>query len=147
MITEAFNAVKDQMGPCGISCGACVLGNGTVSETATNLKGYLEFADVPSWAPLIPGGKEIDFDVLKKTLDWINTYVRCMGCEQGGGPPDCIIRTCAKDKKLTICSDCPELEDCKKFEWLGESVKKNLKNSRGKSKKELIEQAISNIKL
>lgn len=146
MLKEAFEAVKDQMGPCGISCALCDLGNGTVAETAMKLKEHLDLYEVPSWAPLVPGGTELDFDHLKKSLDWMNTYLRCLGCEQGGGPPDCIIRTCAKEKGFTLCTECYELEECEKFDWLGESIKENLKNSIGRSKQELIDQAISKIK-
>lgn len=146
MSQETFEAVKNQMGPCGISCALCNLGNGTVAETAKKLKEYLGFYEVPSWAATAPGGSEIDFDDLNKNLDWMNTYLSCLGCERGGGPPDCVIRTCAKEKGLVLCSECSELEGCGKFDWLGESVKENLKNSMGKSKQELIQEAISKMK-
>ena len=41
MQEEAFNIVKDQAGPCGITCGTCVLGNGTIAETAGKTKSYI----------------------------------------------------------------------------------------------------------
>lgn len=149
MLKEAFENVKDQIGPCGISCALCNLGNGTVAETASTLNDYLSFYEIPSWAPETPGGAELNFDNLRKTLGWMHTYARCFGCEQGGGPPDCAIRNCAKGKGFVLCSECPDLDSCDKFDWLGESagvLKENLKKSRGRSKLELIEEAISKIK-
>lgn len=149
MLEEAFEKVKDQMGPCGIACALCRLGNGTVAETALRLQEHINFYQIPYWAPTTPGGAELDFDHLRKALDWMHTYARCLGCEQGGGPPECAIRTCAKEKGFTLCSDCPDLEGCSKFDWLGESagiLRENLKKSRGRSKQELVEEAIGKMK-
>ncbi|MFB0558686.1 MAG: DUF3795 domain-containing protein [Candidatus Bathyarchaeia archaeon] len=148
MIEETFEAVKYQMGPCGIACGLCDLGNGTVAETAKKTADYLRNYGVSQWAPLVPGGSEIDFDLLFGSLDWVSTSVGCFGCEKGGGPPDCAIRICAKEKEHDICSGCPDLEGCGKFDWLGEyggTLRGKLKGSKGKSKRELIEEAITSI--
>jgi len=148
MLKEAFEGVKDQMGPCGITCATCSLGNGTVAETAQKLQEYLKMYGVPSWAPAVPGGADVDFDRLDKALNWVLTYTRCLGCEQGGGPPDCAIRTCSREKGYELCSECPDLEGCDKFDWLGDpkSLKDRLRRSKGKSKKEIIEEAISRMK-
>lgn len=73
------------MGPCGISCGDCVLGNGTVAETAEKLKQFIQMYGVAEWAPTVPGGSEVDFKGLDQSLDWIQTYTSCPGCEQNGG--------------------------------------------------------------
>lgn len=110
------------------------------------LKQYLNMYRVSSWADQIPGGSDINFNDLDKAMDWVHTYTRCLGCEQGGGPPDCVIRICAKEKGFDLCTECSELEDCDKFDWLGGSIKENLKKSIGMSKQDLIEQAISKIK-
>lgn len=148
MKKEAFESVKDQMGPCGISCALCNLGNGTVAESAEKVKGYLLNYGVSQWAPLVPGGSEVDFDQLYKSLDWVSASVGCLGCEKGGGPPDCTIRKCANERGHDICSECPDLTGCDKFDWLGDSaatLKEQLKGSEGKSKLELVEEAIAKI--
>lgn len=148
MLKEAFEIVKDQMGPCSITCATCNLGNGTVAETAQKLQGYLKFYEVPSWAPMEPGGADIEFDRLDKALNWLQTYIRCSGCEQGGGPPDCAIRTCSRERGYDLCSECPDLEGCDKFDWLGdpESLKERLGRNKGRSKREIIEEAMSRMK-
>ena len=145
---KAFVQVKDQIGPCGITCGTCDLGNGTVAETALKLNNYLKMYGVSSWGEQVPGWSDIDFESLNNSLDWIQTYTRCFGCEQGGGPPDCAIKSCAKDKGYELCSQCSELDDCTKFDWLGDygqKLKKTLTDNKGKSKKEVIYDAISGI--
>jgi hypothetical protein len=148
MKIEAFETMKNQMGPCGIACGLCDLGNGTVAETAKKTKDYLQNYGVSQWAPLVPGGSEIDFDKLFKSLDWVSNSIGCLGCEKGGGPPDCAIKNCAKERGYEICSECPDLEACGKFDWLGDyggTLRGKLKCSKGKSKRELVEEAITGI--
>lgn len=149
MIEEAFDNVKGQMGPCGIACGLCDLGNGTVAEAAKKTKDYLRNYEVSQWAPLVPGGSEIDFDQLFKSLDWVSASVGCFGCEKGGGPPDCAIRKCAGERGYGICSECPDLEGCGRFDWLGDyggTLRLRLKGPRGKTKKELIDEALAEVK-
>jgi hypothetical protein len=148
MIKEAFDSVKDQMGPCGIACGLCDLGNGTVAGSARKVGDYLQNYGVFQWASLLPGGSDIDFDQLLKSLDWVSTSIGCPGCEKGGGPPDCTIRKCAVEKGHDICSECPGLEGCDKFGWLGDyggTLKAKLKDSKGRPKRELVEEAIAGI--
>ena len=68
-----------------------------------------------------------------RALDWMTTYARCAGCRNGGGPPDCAIRICARERGYELCSSCSDLESCTKFEWLGEygqQFKEKLKESR-----------------
>ena len=75
--------VRDQMGPCGITCATCDLGNGTVAEIASKLKQYLQMYGISMWAPQVPSGSYVDFSQLDKSLSWVHTYARCFGCEQG----------------------------------------------------------------
>jgi len=142
---EVFELVKDQMGPCGIVCGLCDLGNGNVAGSARKVKEYLQNYGVSQWAPLMPGGSEIHFDQLFSSLDWVSASVGCLGCERGGGPPDCTIRSCAKERGFEICSDCPDLEGCDKFDWLGstDTMKTKLKESKGKTKQILIGEVLA----
>jgi len=68
-----------------------------------------------------------------RDLDLMTTCARCAGCRHGGGPPDCAIMICARERGYELCSSCSDLEGCTKFDWLGEygkEVKKKLKESR-----------------
>lgn len=133
------------MGPCGIACGTCDIGNGTLAETAAKLRGFIEYYEVPTWAKAIPGGDGIEFDALIRALEWMKGNLLCVGCEEGGGPPKCPIRECASKRGYELCSQCPDLDPCDKFNWLGdpESLKERLRRGRGKTKRELIEEALS----
>jgi hypothetical protein len=98
---------------------------------------------IKEWASLVPEGSDLDWDETEETLNWMTKYAYCEGCERGGGPPNCAIRICAKEKEYELCNMCSELVDCKKFDWLGEgatALKKNLADNMGKSKKDLVKQ-------
>jgi hypothetical protein len=136
--------VKNQVGPCGITCGTCFLGNGSVANSAKTTIDYINMIGIKEWAPLVPEGKGLNWDETEKTLNWMTKYAYCTGCEKGGGPPDCAIRMCANEKGYELCNMCNELDDCSKFDWLSEgftSIKQKLKENKGKSKQDLVKQA------
>jgi hypothetical protein len=127
MLPEDYTKVKDQVAPCGLRCGECDLGNGSVAETALSLMKYIKTYDLPSWAHELPGGNNIDFDQLDQNLIWVGKSLRCPGCIRRGGNPDCPIRLCSKEKGLSSCAQCIDLKTCTKFNWLGENGER-LKN-------------------
>jgi hypothetical protein len=140
---ESSFDVKKQVGPCGITCGTCFLGNGSVANSAKTTIDYINMIGIKEWAPLVPEGKDLNWDETEKTLNWMTKYAYCEGCEKGGGPPDCTIRMCANKKGYELCNKCNELDDCTKFDWLGEgatSIKQILKENKGKSKQDLVKQ-------
>ena len=100
--------------------------------------------DIKEWAPFVPEGADLDWEETAKTLRWMTKYAYCAGCEKGGGPPNCAIRLCAKEKAYELCNMCSELAECTKFDWLGEratELKQNLKENVRKSKKDLVKQS------
>ena len=132
-MTEPSNPTQDQFGPCGILCSTCPLGSGAVADSAASTRKHITDCQIPSWSPFMPGGEAIDWAAVDRALDWMTTYARCAGCRGGGGPPDCAIRLCARERGYELCSSCSDLEGCTKFDWLGEygkEVKKKLKESR-----------------
>jgi hypothetical protein len=120
MLPDDYAVVKDQVAPCGIRCGDCEMGKGCVAEAAINLKGYLKRYDVPSWAHMLPGGSDVNFKLLDENLVWVSNMMRCSGCLNGGGDPNCPIRLCSREKGLSSCGQCGDLQGCGKFEFLGD---------------------------
>ncbi len=140
-MTEPSNPIQDQFGPCGILCGSCPLGSGTAAESASQTRKHIYDCQIPAWSHLVPGGEAIDWAAVDRALDWMTIYARCAGCHSGGGPPDCTIRICARERGYELCNSCPDLEGCTKFEWLrdyGQQVKDNLMQNRGLSREEYV---------
>lgn len=136
--------VENQVGPCGITCGTCLLGNGSVASSVKTTLDYIKMFGIKEWAPLVPEGGNLNWEETERTLNWMIKYAYCAGCEEGGGPPDCAIRLCAYEKGYDLCNTCSELDECSRFSWLGESgdkLKQFLKDNTGKSKKEIVKQA------
>jgi hypothetical protein len=134
-------SIEDQCGPCGIFCSACPLGSGTVAESAKRTKQFIMDCKIPEWSPFVPEGGGIDWAQVDRGLDWMTRYACCAGCERGGGPPDCTIRICAREKGYELCSSCTDLDSCTKFDWLkdqGSQMRDALRENRGRSKKEYI---------
>lgn len=129
-----------QAGPCGILCSSCPLGSGMVAELAERTRQLIKEYKIPEWSPFAPEGKEIDWSMVDRGLGWMIKYTCCAGCESGGGPPDCAIRSCARERGYDLCSSCPDLDSCTKFDWLRDAsaLKAILKENRGRSKEEYI---------
>jgi hypothetical protein len=147
---EALNGIENQVGPCGILCGACPLGSGTVAESAGRTRKHIEDCQIPMWSPFVPGGETIDWAAVDRGLNWIQKYACCAGCQNGGGPPDCAIRICARERGYELCRSCGDLDGCNKFEWLkehGQEMKGKLKENRELSKEEYIKKMRSSFKL
>ena len=142
----SVNDVKNQVGPCGITCCTCDLGNGTLANTSKKTIELINAVGIKDWAPMVPGGDGLDWAATEKTLDWMTKYAFCAGCEKGGGSPTCAIRICANEKGFSLCNECDELEVCTKFDWLGDyskTLKANLEENRGKTKEEIVSEALS----
>ena len=48
---SAYENVKDQIGFCGIWCGSCVVGNGTLRKLTKKYKETVTAYGLPEWAP------------------------------------------------------------------------------------------------
>ena len=110
---KAFESIRDQIGYCGIWCGSCVAGNGTLQELTRRYRSTTEAYDLKEWAP-----KDFDYAEFAKGLASIQEMPHCPGCLKGGGNPECVMRKCAQEKQLTECSACPEFGTCKHREAL-----------------------------
>ena len=106
-ISASFNKVKHQIGYCGIWCGSCVVGNGTLRNLTKRYEEIIKNYGLETWAP-----KDFDFQEFKKGLASIQTIPLCPGCLKGGGRDNCEMRTCTSDKHLSDCSECDNPDAC-----------------------------------
>lgn len=113
MKVKPFENVKDQIGFCGIWCGSCVVGNGTLRELTKRYEEIVKSYGLEHWAP-----KDFDFKEFMKGLASIEALPLCQGCLKGDGRPDCEIRACASNKNLNDCSECDQTATCNNSEIL-----------------------------
>jgi len=110
---KAFENAKNQIGYCGLWCGSCVVGNGTLKELTKKYEHVVKGYGVNEW-----GAKDFDSKEFMKGLASIQTLPICQGCLKGGGNDECKIRPCASNKKISDCNECNELTKCKNLEVL-----------------------------
>jgi hypothetical protein len=103
------------VGYCGLYCGLCAHRN-RIPQRAELLQETLHEEGMDSWYTFIPSMKKT-FPVFWKFLGDLKK-MDCT-CRTGGGPPDCKIRVCAKEKDVDTCPLCEEYP-CKLIEGLGE---------------------------
>lgn len=137
MRSETFENVRGQIGYCGIWCGSCAGGNGTVAELARRLEQMIQGYSLEKWLP-----KQFDFGEFTKGLQCIQTNVVCRGCRNGGGPSNCKIRICGLQKGVSDCSLCDELTKCSNFDLIEKNhpkIKEDLLETRNANHEELFQ--------
>ena len=107
MKTDVFINVKGQIGHCGIWCGSCLVGNGTLNELTGQYEKIIEKYGMKEWA-----FKNCSFKEFEKGLLSIRSETSCSGCMIGGGRPNCEIRNCASSRDISFCTDCNEYGNC-----------------------------------
>ena len=136
METKPFDNVENQIGFCGIWCGSCPAGNGSVIELTRRYEETVKKNQLEKWAP-----RDFDFEEFMKGLASLQKVSLCSGCLKGGGNPSCTIRMCAREKKVFNCSQCELLMSCRNFEMLEKShpnIKKDLLKTKSTSQQKLI---------
>jgi len=125
----------DLIGYCGMYCGDCVGQTQTVANLAKDLRAELrryKFQDTAKDFAKIPIFKEFkDYD---KCYNLLGTMMkmRCnKTCRGGGGPPDCKIRICCRNKGIKGCWLCKDFPTCDTLSFLevhhGKAHLKNLR--------------------
>jgi hypothetical protein len=105
--TAAYERVKNQIGYCGIWCGSCVVGNGTLRQLTTGYEDIIKNYDLESWAP-----GTFDFKEFLKGLAAIKATPLCAGCRKGGGWEACPMRGCVAKKAIADCAECNDQAIC-----------------------------------
>ncbi len=103
--------VKERLAPCGLHCGKCfAFHDGEIHEAAVRLRKYLgNFAPYAQRfaVQLDPVFERYpDFALL---LDYL-ADASCGGCrvEKCKFYKNCKVRSCAQEKRVDFCCDCPE---------------------------------------
>ncbi|MFZ2055000.1 MAG: DUF3795 domain-containing protein [Candidatus Aminicenantales bacterium] len=99
--------MKNQVGFCGIWCGSCIVGNGTLKELTGRYEKVIGDYDLENWAP-----KTFDFKEFLKGLETLKATPLCAGCRKGGGWDTCPMRGCVTDKKISDCAECDDQAAC-----------------------------------
>ena len=110
---RAYENVKDQIGFCGIWCGSCVVGNGTLRKLTTRYEQTITSHGLEKWGP-----KDFDYAEFSKGLASIQRIPACPGCRKGGGRDECEIRNCAIARGDSSCTLCDAFGECKHQEIL-----------------------------
>jgi hypothetical protein len=116
MDRKAFENVKGQIGYCGLWCGSCIVGNGTLLELTKRYRELIKGYGVEGWGLKDRG---MDGDGFINTLIAIENLALCPGCLKGGGNDACTMRPCAREKKVTDCTECREKASCRSLDALG----------------------------
>jgi hypothetical protein len=136
MSPSAFNNVENQIGFCGIWCGSCPGGNGSVIELTRKYEKALRNNNLEIWAP-----KGFDTVGFMKALTSLQNTQLCRGCLKGGGDASCSIRACAEQKKIHSCAECGLLPNCVNFESLEKaypSIRSDLLKIKGANQRFLV---------
>ncbi|NPV14335.1 DUF3795 domain-containing protein [candidate division WOR-3 bacterium] len=86
---------------CSLFCGLCSSKN-RIPQQAKALRQTMHNEGWDLWGNEFAGFKEF--------WKFLNGLVKgaCSGCRQGGGPPFCGIRKCARERKVEVCVFCSD---------------------------------------
>jgi hypothetical protein len=99
---------------CGLYCRDCIPSRESLFTAVRELSGELDTVDFARYAALKAEGDEAfaPYEQFRRYLDAIGS-LQCPGpCSEGGGKPDCAIRSCAHKKGYTGCWECAGFEVC-----------------------------------
>lgn len=112
--TDLYNLV----GYCGLYCNACGIRQGKIKSAVGNLRDIIAaygfdkiMPELSKWEPSFE-----HYNQFSQVMDGlVNMFGGCPGCVQGGGDPNCKIRSCVKQKGYRTCAECGEAEACEKL--------------------------------
>jgi len=123
------------VGYCGLYCNACGIRQGKLKDAVNNLRDVIasfgidkNVSDLANWES---GFRH--YDGFKQFMEGlVKIFGYCPGCLEGGGDPNCKVRSCAKQRNYRTCTECAEAKICQKldpyrkyFELALESIKEN----------------------
>jgi hypothetical protein len=113
---------QDLIAYCGLYCGDCVGQTQTVANLARDLRKELRrnrFDKMAEMMAKVPFFKEFEnYDKCYSLLGAMMKLRCTKACRGNGGPPDCGVRNCAREKKLDGCWQCDDFPTCEKLKFL-----------------------------
>lgn len=103
----AYENVRSQVGCCGIWCGSCAVGNGSLKRLTTKYEDVIRSHGLEHWAPA-----DLDYKQFTAGLAAVRRVAACAGCRKGGGRDQCEMRACCRSRALNDCLECPDRADC-----------------------------------
>jgi hypothetical protein len=104
---------------CGLYCGACDIYQQRIGQSGQELKRVLDAYSFEEIATQVPGLEDYKtFNGVLTTL--ITVFGQCLGCPKDGGPPQCEIRNCCREKGYKTCAECSSVP-CEKLKPLLDS--------------------------
>jgi hypothetical protein len=108
---------------CGLYCPACGIYQGKMKDAANELRRIISAygleKEMGALSKVQPAFT--NYDKFESVLEALSGFFgSCSNCREGGGPPDCRIRNCAKDRGYSICIDCADMDKCdvlKSYPW------------------------------
>jgi len=88
---------------CGLYCGLCAQ-RGRIPRQASALRASMANEGYEFWGQELPNFNEF----WSFLTDLCDPDKACPGCRQGGGPPFCGIRKCARQRGVEVCVFCEE---------------------------------------
>ncbi len=120
----------EKTGYCGLYCGDCSFGKGTIPDLARDLRKQLREFRFDQVAQTIPFKEFRDYPQCYEVLGAL-VKLRCGGCRTGSRSKFCNVAECARRKGYEGCWECGEFGTCEKLGFLeavhGEGHLKNLK--------------------
>ena len=103
------------VGYWGLYCNACGIRQGKIKTAVNNLRDTIAaygfdkiMPELAKWEPSLK-----HYNEFSQVMDGlVKMFGDCPGCLQGGGDPNCKVRTCAKQKGYRTCTQCDETETC-----------------------------------
>lgn len=114
------------VGHCGLYCNACGIRQGKIKDAVECLRGILSsygfdkiMPELSNWEPSFEHYGEFD----KVMSGLVKMFGSCPGCLNGGGDPDCKVRSCARQAGYATCAECSENQNCEKLAPFQEGYK------------------------
>ena len=103
------------VGYCGLYCNACRIRQEKIKNAVNNLHDVIAYygfdkimSELAKWEPSFKHYTE--FNQVMDGL--VKMFGGCPGCIQGGGDPNCKVRSCVKQKGYRTCAECGEAGTC-----------------------------------